>query len=245
MSKTAIVAPPMESTPPKRARPVTVKVRIGPSDVTPTRSPTAKPWPLAVPTSMTIWSGPAAQEPSVRVSGLKRGWDGSTPKPKLGLSPVMTFPSLPISFALFPVPEKSTRLPVAAATPGSARTLGRSCAGTVGAPLIESATTGLPRTTRSVWVYELLKMVVKARSMVSVRMKLPAIMATPSTTARAVSTARVRRSARLLRATQVIGPPPTAPRAPRPRWSGPGSGRSRRRRGTRCGRRSSPRARRG
>ena len=41
-------------------------------------------------------------------------------------------------------------------------------------------------------------MLVKARSMVSVRMRLPAIMATPSTMARAVSAARVRRSGEAL-----------------------------------------------
>ena len=41
MSKTAIVAPPRESTSPNRARPVMRKVRAGPSPRTPISSPTA------------------------------------------------------------------------------------------------------------------------------------------------------------------------------------------------------------
>ena len=86
-SQTAIVAPPRLSTSPKRARPVTVNVRTGPSAATRTVSPTANPWSSAVAWSSTTWSGPDAHAPSDRVSGLKRGCEGSMPRPKLGMLP--------------------------------------------------------------------------------------------------------------------------------------------------------------
>jgi hypothetical protein len=56
------------------------------------------------------------------VSELNRGWLGSTENPRCGAKPkLITLPFLPIRFVL-----SSATPPIAAATAGSARTLGRS-----------------------------------------------------------------------------------------------------------------------
>src|SRR3954463_13105697 len=55
--------------------------RTGPRAATFTTEPTLKLWSEAVAASITIWSGPAAQCPSVRFNGLKRGWLEAVPNP--------------------------------------------------------------------------------------------------------------------------------------------------------------------
>ena len=62
-SKTAIVAPPIESTEPNFAIPVISYRLTAPSAATPIVSPTAKPWSLAVFASITTSSAPCAQLP--------------------------------------------------------------------------------------------------------------------------------------------------------------------------------------
>ncbi len=132
--------------------PVTVNSRAGPSATIRTASPTAMSLPDAVAALTTTSPEPDAQWPDVSRSGLKRSCDGSTPKPKLGMLPPMTSPSRSRIFAVLPVPEKSTRLPAAASTPGRAWIRGRRSSETVGVPANAPSTTASPRTTRSVWV---------------------------------------------------------------------------------------------
>ena len=131
-SKRAIVAPPRLLTSPKRAMPVSVKARTGPSPATLTVSPTLKPCSSAVLRSTTTWCGPAAQSPSTSLKGLNRSSAGSMPRPKVGLFPWIALPSLSRIFAWFVSPERSRIVPAAASTSGSARTFastsGETCA---------------------------------------------------------------------------------------------------------------------
>ena len=122
------VAPPIDSTAPKRTRPEIVSLSIFPSAWTPTTAPTAKPSLPAVDSSTTISPAPG-QAPSTRVSVLNRSFVGSTLKPRLGAPPYTTaLPSSPISWVdSLPTP------PIASSTSGSASTSSSSDSSNVGA----------------------------------------------------------------------------------------------------------------
>ena len=84
-------------------------------------SPTLMCFLCAVERSITT-SPDVGHAPSTRLSELKRAWVGSTEKPRWGAKPkLITLPFLPIRFVL-----SSATPPIAAATPGSVRTLPRS-----------------------------------------------------------------------------------------------------------------------
>ena len=117
-SKSAIVAPPRLLTSPKRAMPVSVNARTGPSPATLTVSPTLKPCSSAVLRSTTTSRGPPAQSPSTSLKGLNRSSAGLTPRPKVGLFPWIALPSLSRILAWFASPERSRIVPAAASTSG-------------------------------------------------------------------------------------------------------------------------------
>ncbi len=131
--------------------PVIRKVSRGPCATARISSPTAK-WCLeAVSASITTSCEPVAQRPSLSVIGLKRGWAGSTPKPKVGLPLVsITAPSRSISLAWVESPFRSMIAGAAAATSGTARIRSSSAGETVALPLVDQSTSFLPLTTASV-----------------------------------------------------------------------------------------------
>ncbi len=93
---------------------------------------------LAVFESITTSWRPCAQLPATRCSGLKRGCEGSIPKPKVGLPPEsIAFPSRSISFVLVVSLLRSMIEPAAAPTSGSERTFTSNLFETVPLPLFE------------------------------------------------------------------------------------------------------------
>ena len=112
-SQIASVAPPIESTPPTLAMPVSVNERVGPLAPTRTVSPTAKSWPDAVALSITTSFGPDAHAPSTSSNGLNRSSVGLRPRPNVGLSPVIASPSLSRILAWLASPVRSRIVPVA------------------------------------------------------------------------------------------------------------------------------------
>ena len=136
--KTAIVAPPRVSTSPYLAMPEIWKRSFGPFAAASMKSPTAKWCFLAVFESITTSCRPCAHVPATRCSGLKRGLEGSTPKPKVGLPLAsMAFPSRSISFVLVVSLLRSMIEPAAAPTSGSLWIFTSRLCGTVPLPLFE------------------------------------------------------------------------------------------------------------
>jgi hypothetical protein len=81
---------------------------------------------------------------------MKRGWSGSTPTARVWPAGVAKLrPSAVVRVS--DVCVKSPPMPpAAAATPGSARIVGSTDAGTIGSPLVAPSTMGRPDTTASV-----------------------------------------------------------------------------------------------
>ena len=107
-SKTAKVAPPIESTEPYLAVPTTLNSCVGPSAAALIVSPSLYFSFFAVALSITTSFEPLAQLPAVNVSGLNCFALGSSPQPKFGAWPFPSFcPSRPISFTRSVVPLTS------------------------------------------------------------------------------------------------------------------------------------------
>ncbi len=99
MSKAASVAPARLSAVPKRARPVMVKVRVGPWSRMRTDWPTLKSYFCAVPRSMTTSWGVVGRVPSTS-RRAEICWSGSKETPSVGAPPVeMALPSWPMYWA--------------------------------------------------------------------------------------------------------------------------------------------------
>ena len=214
-SKTANVAPPIESTEPNLATPVISYCLTGPNAATPTASPTPKPSLAEVLASITTWSAPRAHLPAVRLRGEKRRCSVSSPTPNVGAPPLppIFLPSGSTSCAGFEFDWRSKMPPAASWTSGRPRISSRTLAATGARPLDENSSSCLPLTTASVSAYDSLKMLSNAFWKVSVRTYVPLIIATPRTTARAVRRLRILRPKRPLSATPIISPsPPPSPR---------------------------------
>jgi len=116
---------------------------------------------------------------------------------------VSAFPLLPMTWA----PSLAT-MPVAVATPGTARTCSRTVAGMGVATCSPSnsgmSIFGLALTPTSVVAYTLLNRLSKDRLRVSVRTKAPATNMTPRTTASPEKTSRRVRASRLFRVARSI-----------------------------------------
>ena len=121
-SKTANVAPPIESTDPNLAMPVISYCSTGPSAATPIVSPTPKLSFLAVLASMTTCFAPTAHVPAVRLSGENCGSLASSPTPNVGDPPLppIFLPSSPTIWAGFELDWMSKIPPAAASTSGIA-----------------------------------------------------------------------------------------------------------------------------
>jgi hypothetical protein len=111
---------------------------FGPFAAAPIESPTAKSCFLAVLESITTSCRPVAQRPVTRCIGLKRGCEGSSPKPNVGLPFAwIAFPSRSISFVFVVSLFRSRIAPAAAETSGSFRIFTSSDFETVALPLFE------------------------------------------------------------------------------------------------------------
>ena len=100
MSRTAITAPPSESTSPNFAMPVIVYCETGPFADMPILSPTAYFFFLAVPASIATWSAPFGHSPVSSFSGLSSACVVSIADTIVGFWPPSALPSRPITFAV-------------------------------------------------------------------------------------------------------------------------------------------------
>src|SRR5207253_8351856 len=103
---------------------------------------------------MTVSPGAAGQRPAVSLSGLKRGTDGSIPKPNEGAPCVLI--ALPCLSRIF-VADRSPTEPDATSTPASARTVSTNDDGTEGGGAVlpeKLMSADLPVMTASVLAYD-------------------------------------------------------------------------------------------
>jgi hypothetical protein len=201
-SNAAIVAPPSEESAPKRTMPLSFIVSAGPREAMSIGCPIWKS-PFLYEASSIATSFVFGHAPSASVSELKRGWLGSTEKPRLGAPPlVSTFPSFLMICASPATP------PSAAATPSICFVFSRSLCGSVActkpvSPSLVGSNAVFAVTTAFVPRYDSLKIVSKACWIVSVRTYVPLIIATPRTIAIAVRAARSLRPSRPRTATRI------------------------------------------